>query len=122
MGTTLFLGTDGSEGFRQNGGYSRWQARVKTVFGPDTQRPVDAFINWTQRDADEFYTWLSEDQPLEVEPEDFTEGKAILDRGMAAYSRTGEFALSEEDGEALKALGEKYGLSEENLEEWSSSN
>ena len=59
VGTTLFLGTDGSEGFRQNGGFSRWQARVKTVFGPDTQRPVDAFINWTQRDADEFYTWLS---------------------------------------------------------------
>ncbi len=87
VGTTLFLGTDGSEGFRQNGGYSRWQARVKTVFGPDTQRPVDAFINWTQRDADEFYTWLSEDQPLEVEPEELGDWLRETDLSVGATLR-----------------------------------
>jgi outer membrane receptor for ferrienterochelin and colicins len=87
VGTTLFLGTDGSEGFRQNGGYSRWQARVKTVFGPDTQRPVDAFVNWTQRDADEFYTWLSEDQPLEVEPEELGDWLRETDLSVGATLR-----------------------------------
>ena len=87
VGTTLFLGTDGSEGFRQNGGYSRWQARVKTVFGPDTQRPVDAFVNWTQREADEFYTWLSEDQPLEVEPEELGDWLRETDLSVGATLR-----------------------------------
>lgn len=87
VGTTLFLGTDGSEGFRQNGGFSRWQARVKTVFGPDTQRPVDAFVNWTQRDADEFYTWLSEDQPLEVEPEELGDWLRETDLSVGATLR-----------------------------------
>jgi len=71
VGTTLFLGADGSDGFRENGGYSRWQGRVKTVFGPDSERPLDAFVDWTQRDADQFYTWLSKDQPLEVDPVEF---------------------------------------------------
>ena len=69
-GTTLYLGGDGSDGFRQNGGFSRWQARLKTVFNPDSQRPVEAFVNWTQRDKDVFFTWLSEERPLEVEPEE----------------------------------------------------
>ena len=87
VGTTLFLGSDGSEGFRQNGGFSRWQARVKTVFGPDTQRPIDAFVNWTQRDADEFYTWLSEDQPLEVEPEELGDWLSETDLSVGATLR-----------------------------------
>ncbi len=69
VGATAYLGGDGSDGFRQNGGFSRWQARLKTVFAPESERPLDAFVNWTQRDADVFYTWLSEDRPLEVEPE-----------------------------------------------------
>jgi len=69
-GTTVYLGLDDSDGFRQNGQYSRWQARVKSVFGPDSERPLDAFIDWTHRKEDVFYTWLSEDQPLEVEPEE----------------------------------------------------
>lgn len=70
VGTTVSFGVDDSDGFRQNGQYSRWQARVKTVFDPDSERPVDAFVSWTQRKADVFYTWLSEDQPLEVEPDE----------------------------------------------------
>jgi outer membrane receptor for ferrienterochelin and colicins len=87
VGTTLFLGGDQSEGFRQNGGYSRWQARLKTVFGPDTQRPIDAFVDWTQRDADEFYTWLSEDQPLEVEPEELGDWVRETDVSIGATLR-----------------------------------
>jgi len=87
VGTTLFLGRDGSEGFRQNGGYSRWQARLKTVFGPDTQRPIEAFVDWTQREADEFYTWLSEDQPLEVEPEELGDWLSETDLSIGATLR-----------------------------------
>ena len=87
VGTTMFLGGDRSEGFRQNGGYSRWQARLKTVFGPESQRPIDAFVNWTQRDADEFYTWLSEDQPLEVEPEELGDWLRETDLSVGATLR-----------------------------------
>ena len=87
VGTTLFLGTDGSEGFRQNGGYSRWQARLKTVINPDSQRAIDAFINWTQRDADEFYTWLSEDRPLEVEPVELGDWLRETDLAIGATLR-----------------------------------
>lgn len=87
VGTTLFLGSDGSEGFRQNGGYSRWQARLKTVFDPDSERPIDAFVDWTQRDADEFYTWLSEDRPLEVEPEELGDWLRETDLAIGATLR-----------------------------------
>ncbi len=58
---------------------------------------------------------------MEIEPEDFSQGRSILEAGMEDYSRTGEFTLSDGDKEKLKALGEKYGLTEENLESWSGS-
>ncbi len=87
VGTTFFLGSDGSEGFRQNGGFSRWQARLKTVFDPDSDRPLDAFVNWTQRDADEFFTWLSEDQPLEVDPEELGDWLSETDLSIGATLR-----------------------------------
>lgn len=87
VGTTMFLGSDQSEGFRQNGGYSRWQARLKTVFGPDTERPIDAFVDWTRRDADEFYTWLSEDQPLEVDPEELGDWLSETNLSLGATLR-----------------------------------
>jgi iron complex outermembrane receptor protein len=87
IGTTLFLGGDGSEGFHQNGGFSRWQARLKTVVNPDSQRPIDAFLNWTQRDKDVFFTWLSEDRPLEVEPEELGDWLREADLTVGASLR-----------------------------------
>ncbi len=67
VGGTLYLGAEGSDGFHQNGGHSRWQARLKTVFPGDSDRPTEAFVNFTRRDKDEFFTWLSEERPLEVD-------------------------------------------------------
>ena len=58
---------------------------------------------------------------MEIEPEDFNQGRFILEAGMENYSRTGEFTLSDGDKERLKALAEKYGLTEEKLESWSDS-
>lgn len=45
VGTTLYVGSEGSDGFHQNGGHSRWQARLKTVFPAGSDRPVEAFVN-----------------------------------------------------------------------------
>ncbi|WP_419950158.1 TonB-dependent receptor [Candidatus Palauibacter sp.] len=68
VGTTLFLGREGSDGFRQNGELSRTRMRLKAVFPADSPNPWDIFINWTRRDEEEFFTWLSADRPLEVDP------------------------------------------------------
>jgi outer membrane receptor for ferrienterochelin and colicins len=86
-GTTLYLGADDSDGFRQNGQYSRWQARLKTVFDPDSERPLDAFVDWTHRTEDVFYTWLSEDQPLEVEPEELGDWLSESNLELGATAR-----------------------------------
>ena len=68
VGTTLYLGREGSDGFRQNGELSRTRMRLKAVFPADSPNPWDIFINWTRKDEEEFFTWLSADRPLEVDP------------------------------------------------------
>ncbi len=68
VGTTLFLGREGSDGFRQNGELERWRVRLKTVFPAESANPWEIFVNWTRRDEEEFFTWLSADRPLEVDP------------------------------------------------------
>jgi iron complex outermembrane receptor protein len=81
VGTTLYFGAEDSDGFRQNGKRSRRQVRAKTVFPADSDRPLEAFVNWTRRDNDEFFTWLSRDRPLEVEPEE--EGDWLREENVA---------------------------------------
>ena len=67
-GATVFVGREGSDGFRQNGGVERWRLRARTVFGAETTTPVETFVNWKHEDAEEFFTWLSPERPLEVAP------------------------------------------------------
>lgn len=74
-GTTVFVGREGSDGFRQNGGVERWRFRAKSVFGAETTTPWEVFLNWKHEEAEEFFTWLSPDRPLEVEPQQLGDWK-----------------------------------------------
>ena len=74
-GTTVFLGREGSDGFRQNGDVQRWRFRAKTVFGAETATPWEVFLNWKHEDAEEFFTWRSPERPLEVDPSQLDDWK-----------------------------------------------
>ena len=85
-GTTVFVGREGSDGFRQNGGVERWRFRAKTAFGAETTTPWEVFLNWKHEEAEEFFTWLSPERPLEVEPQQLGDWKRdiALVLGMTA--------------------------------------
>lgn len=85
-GATLFLGREGSDGFRQNGDVQRWRMRAKTVFGAQSRTPWELFVNWKREDAQEFFTWLSPERPLEVDPSQLGDWKRNIDLvvGMTA--------------------------------------
>lgn len=85
-GATIFLGREGSDGFRQNGDLQRWRLRAKTVFGAESQTPFELFVNWKREDAEEFFTWLSPERPLEVDPSQLGDWKRGIDLvvGMTA--------------------------------------
>jgi outer membrane receptor for ferrienterochelin and colicins len=68
VGATLYLGREGTDGFRQNGRQERWSGRIKTVFPAESANPWEIFASFTREDEEEFFTWLSEDRPLEVDP------------------------------------------------------
>jgi outer membrane receptor protein involved in Fe transport len=68
VGTTLFVGREASDGFRQNGEFERWKVRAKGVFPVESANPWELWVSWTREDEQEFFTWLSEDRPLEVDP------------------------------------------------------
>ena len=78
-GATLFLGREGSDGFRQNGDVQRWRMRAKTVFGAQSRTPWELFVNWKREDAQEFFTWLSPERPLEVDPSQLGDWKQNID-------------------------------------------
>ena len=78
-GTIVFLGREGSDGFRQNGGVQRWRFRAKTVFGAETFTPWEVFVNWKHEEAEEFFTWLSPERPLEVDPLELGDWKRDID-------------------------------------------
>ena len=66
---TMFVGREGSDGFRQNGEMDRWRVRAKAVFGAESVAPWEFFASWKLEDLEEFFTWLSPDRPLEVDPD-----------------------------------------------------
>ena len=74
-GTTVFVGREGTDGFRQNGGVERWRFRAKTAFGAETTTPWEVFLNWKHEEAEEFFTWLSPERPLEVAPQQLGDWK-----------------------------------------------
>lgn len=67
--TTVFVGREGSDGFRENGEMDRWHVRGKAIFGAESVAPWEFFANWKLQDLEEFFTWVSPERPLEVDPD-----------------------------------------------------
>ena len=67
--TTVFVGREGSDGFRQNGAMDRWHVRTKAIFGAESVAPWEFFASWKLQDLEEFFTWVSPERPLEVDPD-----------------------------------------------------
>lgn len=74
---TVFVGREGSDGFRQNGRMDRWRVRAKAIFGAESTTPWELFASWKNQDAEEFFTWASEDRPLEVDPQYLEDSKRL---------------------------------------------
>ena len=66
--TTLFVGREGSAGFRQNGEVDGWRLRGKAIFGAKLTTPWELFASWKRENLEEFFTWMSKDRRLEVDP------------------------------------------------------
>ena len=77
--TTVFVGREGSDGFRQNGRMDRWRVRAKAIFGAESTTPWELFASWKSQDAEEFFTWLSHDRRLEVNPQNLEDWKRQSD-------------------------------------------
>ena len=77
--TTVFVGREGSDGFRQNGRMDRWRLRAKAIFGVESATPWELFASWKSQDSEEFYTWASADRPLEVDPQYLEDWKQASD-------------------------------------------
>lgn len=65
---TVFVGREGSDGFRQNGEMDRWHVRGKAIFHAESAAPWEFFAAWKLQDLQEFFTWASPERPLEVDP------------------------------------------------------
>ena len=76
---TVFLGREGTDGFRQNGRMDRWRLRAKAIFGAQSATPWELFASWKSQDAEEFFTWLSPDRRLEVDPQNLEDWKRQSD-------------------------------------------
>ena len=76
---TVFLGREGTDGFRQNGRMDRWRVRAKAIFKAESTTPWELFASWKSQDAEEFFTWASSDRPLEVDPRNLEDWKQQSD-------------------------------------------
>ncbi|MXW17356.1 MAG: TonB-dependent receptor [Gemmatimonadetes bacterium] len=77
--TTVFLGREGSDGFRQNGAMDRWRVRAKAIFRAESAAPWELFASWKLQDLEEFFTWVSPERPLEVDPDYLNDWKRDSD-------------------------------------------
>ena len=77
--TTVFLGREGSDGFRQNGAMDRWHMRAKAIFRAESAAPWEFFASWKLQDLQEFFTWVSPERPLEVDPDYLNDWKRDSD-------------------------------------------
>lgn len=69
VGTMVSFGRKTSDGFHQNGNYSRWFARGKLVLPMGDAKPWEVYAIWARNDRGEFLTWRAADRPFEVEPD-----------------------------------------------------
>lgn len=68
VGIRLALGREASDGYQQNGDFSRYLARLKLSSMPGTTHPWDAYVLWSTLRSGQFYTWLADSQPYQVPP------------------------------------------------------
>ncbi len=67
VGLRLALGRETSDGYQQNGEFSRWLLRAKLSSMPGAAHPWDAYAIWTSITSGQFTGWLSPDQPYLVD-------------------------------------------------------
>lgn len=84
VGARAFVGYEGSNGFAENGEYSRWLGRVKLGSTPSAPQPWDAYAVVSRERAGEAFIWRSADEPYRV-PEtavgNYTEGFKVWTGG-----------------------------------------
>ncbi len=68
VGIRLALGREASDGYQQNGEFSRYLARLKLTSLPGATHPWDAYVIWATIRSGQFYSWLSDSEPYEVPP------------------------------------------------------
>jgi iron complex outermembrane receptor protein len=68
VGVRVAAARETSDGFQQNGQYSRWFLRTKLASAPGSAHPWDGYVMWSRNDSGDFLAWRSQDQPFEVTP------------------------------------------------------
>jgi outer membrane cobalamin receptor len=66
VGVRVALGREVSNGYQQNGEFSRWLVRTKLASMPGSTHPWDAYLIWATIREGMFYTWLSDSEPYQV--------------------------------------------------------
>jgi len=66
VGVRVALGQETSDGYEQNGGFSRWLGRLKLQSLPGAAHAWDAYAVWSMLRSGEFASWRSDSQPYEV--------------------------------------------------------
>ena len=67
VGVRFALGRETSDGYQQNGNFSRWLLRTKLSSMPGSAHPWDAYAVWSSITSGQFSTWLSATQPYLVD-------------------------------------------------------
>lgn len=67
VGVRLALGRETSDGYQQNGNFSRWLFRGKLSSMPGSAHPWDAYAVWSSITSGQFSSWLSPTQPYLVD-------------------------------------------------------
>jgi iron complex outermembrane receptor protein len=68
IGVRITADRETSDGFEQNGRYSRWFLRAKATSASGVAHPWDAYVMWSRNDSGDFLSWRSQDEPFEVTP------------------------------------------------------
>jgi len=66
VGIRLALGREASDGYEQDGEYSRYLGRLKLESMPGSAHPWDAYAIWATIREGQFDSWLSDSEPYQV--------------------------------------------------------
>ncbi len=67
VGIRLAVGREASEGYQQNGEFSRYLARLKLASMPGAAHPWDAYVLWATIRSGQFYGWAADSEPYQVD-------------------------------------------------------